>query len=42
MRDLKFCDQIRDSARSSTRNIAEGFGRFEPAEFRRGCQEFRV
>ena len=34
-RDLKFCDQIRESARSSTRNIAEGFGRFEPTEFRR-------
>jgi len=34
-RDVNFCDQIRDSARSSTRNIAEGFGRFEPTEFRR-------
>jgi four helix bundle protein len=34
-RDLKFCNQIRESARSATRNIAEGFGRFEPAEFRR-------
>jgi four helix bundle protein len=34
-RDLKFCDQIRDCVRSSTRNIAEGFGRFEPTEFRR-------
>ena len=34
-RDFKFCDQIRESARSATRNIAEGFGRFEPTEFRR-------
>jgi four helix bundle protein len=34
-RDPKFCDQVRESARSATRNIAEGFGRFEPAEFRR-------
>jgi four helix bundle protein len=34
-RDLKFCDQIRESSRSATRNIAEGFGRFEPTEFRR-------
>jgi len=34
-RDFKFCDQIRESSRSATRNIAEGFGRFEPIEFRR-------
>jgi four helix bundle protein len=34
-RDLRFCDQIRESSRSATRNIAEGFGRFEPREFRR-------
>ena len=34
-RDLRFCEQIRESARSATRNIAEGFGRFEPMEFRR-------
>jgi len=33
-RDFKFCDQIQDSARSATRNIAEGFGRFYPKEFR--------
>ena len=32
-KDVKFCDQIRDSARSAPRNIAEGFGRFRPAEF---------
>ena len=34
-KDLKFCDQIRDSARSAPRNIAEGFGRFRPADFAR-------
>jgi four helix bundle protein len=34
-RDSKFCDQIREATRSASRNIAEGFGRFEPAEFRR-------
>jgi four helix bundle protein len=34
-RDGRFCDQIRESTRSATRNIAEGFGRFEPGEFRR-------
>src|SRR5262245_324583 len=33
-RDFKFCDQIRDSARSATRNIAAGFGRYYPKEFR--------
>jgi len=30
VRDVKFCDQIRDSAASNARNIAEGFGRFRP------------
>jgi four helix bundle protein len=34
-RDLRYCDQIRDSARSAPSNIAEGFGRFTPGEFRR-------
>jgi four helix bundle protein len=34
-KDLKYCDQIRDSARSATRNIAEGFGRYRPADFAR-------
>jgi four helix bundle protein len=34
-RDFKFRDQIRDSSASATRNIAEGFGRFRPAEFAR-------
>jgi len=30
-RDFKYCDQIRDSARSAPRNIAEGFGRYYPS-----------
>ena len=34
-KDFKFRDQIRDSSSSSTRNMAEGFGRFWPAEFSR-------
>ena len=32
-RDFKFCDQIRESSRSAPNNIAEGFGRYRPAEF---------
>jgi four helix bundle protein len=32
-KDFKFRDQVRDSAASVTRNIAEGFGRFGDAEF---------
>lgn len=31
-RDFKFRDQLADSARSAPRNIAEGFGRFNPTE----------
>ena len=31
-RDFKFRDQLADSARSAPRNIAEDFGRFNPAE----------
>jgi four helix bundle protein len=31
--DFKFCDQIRNSARSAPSNIAEGFRRFDPPEF---------
>ena len=31
--DLKFRSQIRDSAASMTKNIAEGFGRFNPGDF---------
>ena len=34
-RDLRFCDQLRSAAASAPGNIAEGFGRYEPAEFRR-------
>jgi four helix bundle protein len=34
-RDFEFRDQIRGSAASSTKNIAEGFGRFRPADFAR-------
>ena len=34
-RDFKYCDQIRESARSAPRNIAEGHGRYRPAEFAR-------
>jgi four helix bundle protein len=32
-RDRRFRDQIRDSADSAARNVAEGFGRFNPGEF---------
>jgi len=32
-RDFKFRDQIRDSSSSATRNMAEGFGRYWPADF---------
>ena len=31
-RDLKFRDQLADAVRSPARNIAEGYGRFNPAE----------
>ena len=34
-RDVKFCNQMRDATRSATNNIAEGFARFAPREFRR-------
>jgi four helix bundle protein len=34
-RDGKFCDQLRRAAESACANVAEGFGRFEPTEFRR-------
>jgi len=37
-RDFEFRDQIRRSAASAPRNIAEGFGRFRPKEFARGCE----
>jgi four helix bundle protein len=32
-KDAGFRSQIRDSAASSTKNIAEGFGRFQPGDF---------
>lgn len=31
-RDFNFCEQLADAVRSPPRNIAEGFGRFDPAE----------
>jgi four helix bundle protein len=34
-RDFKFCDQIRESTRSAPMNIAEGFGKYDPPEFKR-------
>jgi four helix bundle protein len=37
-RDFEFRDQIRGSAASAPRNISEGFGRFRPKEFARGCE----
>lgn len=32
-REYKFCDQLKDAARSGPRNIAEGFGRFSNRQF---------
>ena len=32
-KDFKFCQQIRESASSNSKNIAEGFGRFRPGPF---------
>jgi len=34
-RDFRFCNQIRDASSSGPRNIAEGFGRFNPGDFAR-------
>jgi four helix bundle protein len=31
-RDFKFCDQIRDSARSAPANLSEGLGRYKPRD----------
>ena len=31
--DRRFCEQVRDAVRSPPRNIAEGFGRYNPSEF---------
>jgi four helix bundle protein len=33
--NFKYCDQIRDSSDSAHRNVAEGFGRYNPTEFAR-------
>ena len=33
--DFKYCSDIRDSAASAPRNIAEGFARYRPADFAR-------
>ena len=32
-RDPDFCQQIRDASDSAERNVAEGFGRFNPGQF---------
>lgn len=32
-REYKYCDQLKDAARSGPRNIAEGFGRFSNKQF---------
>ena len=32
-RNFKYCDQIREASDSAHRNVAEGFGRFNPPEF---------
>jgi len=34
-RHFKYCDQIRDASDSAHRNVAEGFGRYNPTEFAR-------
>ena len=34
-RDVKFCQQILDASDSAQRNVAEGFGRYNPGEFAR-------
>jgi four helix bundle protein len=40
--DFKYRDQIRDSAASAPRNIAEGFGRFRHREFARFLEYARA
>jgi len=37
-RDFRFCAQCKDAARSTTSNIAEGFGRWTHREFARYLQ----
>ena len=34
-RDRRFSEQLNDSSRSVASNIAEGFGRYDPADFAR-------
>ena len=34
-KDFEYRDQLKDSASSAPRNIAEGFGRFRPGDFAR-------
>src|SRR5438105_15034017 len=34
-RDVKYCNQITEAARSAPRNTSEGFGRYFPKEFSR-------
>lgn len=34
-RDYKLCEQLRESARSAVSHVAEGYGRFYPADFAR-------
>jgi four helix bundle protein len=36
-RDFKYRDQIRDSSASAHRNIAEGYGLYDPGQFGRFC-----
>ena len=38
VRDFRFCNQCKDSARSTTSNIAEGFGRWSHKDFARYLQ----
>ncbi len=40
--DVRFCDQIRDSARGGPRAISEGFGRFRRADFARYLEYARA
>jgi four helix bundle protein len=34
-RDVRLCEQLRESARSAVSHVAEGYGRFYPADFAR-------
>jgi len=37
-RDFRYCNQVRDASAATTRDIAEGFGRYRPKEFARFCE----